>query len=72
MGCGVKGQTKRHANAALDELTRRDGGRGHQLEHAPTQAVSSDSTTRNVPIHVIRRRRARNRMRRDTRKAQRR
>lgn len=68
----MKGQTKRHANAAIDELTRREGGRGHRVEHAPTQAASTEPATRNVPLHVIKRRRARNRMRRDTRKAQRR
>lgn len=68
----MKGQTKRHANAHLIEFTRREGGRGHQLEHAPAQATSRRPAPRHVPWHRIAQRRARNRIARRTRKAQRR
>lgn len=67
----MKGRTKKHANWALDELTRREGGRGHHLGHPPEQADRRPAP-RHVPWHVIAQRRARRRMRAVTRKAQRR
>lgn len=49
--------------------------RGGHLERPPTQATTGTRVghpVRNVPLHVIRRRRAHRKMRRATRKAQRR